>query len=653
MSSDTFPISSRGNEAGASADKLAVLSTPYGESAGVRRRSVLGAGASGGPGPAPRASAGSETTRAIQSALPASIPPRNQDEPSGYAPGSVLLPLAAETSDAVSMSATTPSEPLQAPADTSPAHGTEAEKGTGAVATVTESSAAAAGSVPAPGVEEAREDPVPAALPDSRTWEESAYAPAPRRRRLPMWTAAASFLLLLGVGTAAYAYASHYEDHAVPGTVVAGTDLSGKTREEVVTAVEDLTAKATVTVSGDVEVTASLEDLGVSVDAEATADAAMARGDALVDRFRALVNDQEIEVVTASDDQALADYATSLIPEDQVKAVNATVLLEEDGATFTITPSSAGTSLDSASLGQAARKAAASLTPTSVSVSFDSSAPEVSDSQAQEAADKANEWVGQDITVATADGTSVYTASAVEKASWITVTNSADAAPTIEVDAAQVTSWVEAQAADAGSEPVNGERNVNSDGEVVSTPVEAVDGEDVNNAAEVSDEIVQALDDNQAYSGAFEMTVVEATWSERTIADGAEKLIYQAEPGEKWIDVDLASRTVTSYEGATVVRGPVTIVDGAEETPTVTGTYQIYLQYDSQTMEGDNIDGSRYRTEDVPWVSYFHSGYAFHGAPWRSDFGYSASHGCVNMPVEEAKWIYDWVDIGTTVVSHY
>ena len=110
---------------------------------------------------------------------------------------------------------------------------------------------------------------------------------------------------------------------------------------------------------------------------------------------------------------------------------------------------------------------------------------------------------------------------------------------------------------------------------------------------------------------------------------------------------------MTAYEGATVVHGPVSIVDGAAETPTVTGTYKVYLQYESQTMRGENADGSPYVAEDVPWVSYFHSGYAFHGAGWRSSFGYSGSHGCVNMPVSEAQWIYNWVDTNTVVQSHY
>ena len=61
-------------------------------------------------------------------------------------------------------------------------------------------------------------------------------------------------------------------------------------------------------------------------------------------------------------------------------------------------------------------------------------------------------------------------------------------------------------------------------------------------------------------------------------------------------------------------------------------------------------------SKDVPWVTYFTGSYALHGAPWRNSFGWSGeggSHGCVNMPVSEAKWVYDWAPVGTTVVSHY
>ena len=55
----------------------------------------------------------------------------------------------------------------------------------------------------------------------------------------------------------------------------------------------------------------------------------------------------------------------------------------------------------------------------------------------------------------------------------------------------------------------------------------------------------------------------------------------------------------------------------------------------------------------MPWTSFFHRGYALHGAPWRSSFGYSGSHGCVNLPVAVAKWVYDFAPIGTPVTTHF
>lgn len=53
---------------------------------------------------------------------------------------------------------------------------------------------------------------------------------------------------------------------------------------------------------------------------------------------------------------------------------------------------------------------------------------------------------------------------------------------------------------------------------------------------------------------------------------------------------------------------------------------------------------SGYDTMAVPWVTFFNrsAGAAIHGTFWHNDFGNQRSHGCVNLPPEEAKWIYRW-----------
>jgi lipoprotein-anchoring transpeptidase ErfK/SrfK len=34
------------------------------------------------------------------------------------------------------------------------------------------------------------------------------------------------------------------------------------------------------------------------------------------------------------------------------------------------------------------------------------------------------------------------------------------------------------------------------------------------------------------------------------------------------------------------------------------------------------------------------------------NFGTPMSHGCVNLPVNNAKWLFDWAKIGTPVIIH-
>ena len=123
---------------------------------------------------------------------------------------------------------------------------------------------------------------------------------------------------------------------------MAGTDVSGKSREQVVAAIENRAKSAKVDISGDVTASASLADLGTTVDAQATADAVMARGDSLGEKLQALVSKGEVPVVTTTNTTTVSSYATSLIPEDRAKARNATVVLSEDGTTFSTTSASNG-----------------------------------------------------------------------------------------------------------------------------------------------------------------------------------------------------------------------------------------------------------------------------------------------------------------------
>ena len=476
-----------------------------------------------------------------------------------------------------------------------------------------------------------------------------------RRRRVLAWTLGGIATVLAAAGAGGYAYASHYEDLALPGTSINGIDISGKSHDEIVTLLDERVEQTTVNISGDVTAEPTLSDLGTEIDTEATATAALESNADIVNRFRALLpsNTQEIALVSSTDNEAVQEYVDSLIPEDQAVPVNAEVTLNEETSTFEISPAVEGSSVSTEALAAAAEEATTALSSVEIEMQYEEVIPDITDEDAQAVADEANTLVAQEISVTSEDLSSVYTADQATKASWIKVKTTKSSELKLSVDDEAISTWVSTQAENESSDPITGKRNINESGEVVATSVEAVDGQEVTNTSDLASELTAAFESDSGFTGAFVMKTVEATWTETVIADGAEDLAYPAAPGEKWVDVDLSSKTVTAYEGADVVSGPTSIVDGAAATPTVTGTFAVYLKYESQTMRGENADGTEYETEDVPWVSYFHGGYALHGAPWRSSFGYSGSHGCINMPVSTAKWYYDWATIGTVVVTHY
>ena len=60
-------------------------------------------------------------------------------------------------------------------------------------------------------------------------------------------------------------------------------------------------------------------------------------------------------------------------------------------------------------------------------------------------------------------------------------------------------------------------------------------------------------------------------------------------------------------------------------------------------MDDDSASDGPYSIQDVPWIMYFHSGIALHGAFWHSSFGHERSHGCVNLEPYDAKNLFGWV----------
>ena len=115
----------------------------------------------------------------------------------------------------------------------------------------------------------------------------------------------------------------------------------------------------------------------------------------------------------------------------------------------------------------------------------------------------------------------------------------------------------------------------------------------------------------------------------------------------RWIDVDLSAQMLYAYEDSTLVNSFL-VSTGMYNTPTVVGQYNIYVKYDYTDMSGPG-----YYIPNVPYTQYFYKGYGIHAATWHNNFGTPMSHGCVNMRLSDAEWLFNWTSIGTLVNIHY
>lgn len=118
----------------------------------------------------------------------------------------------------------------------------------------------------------------------------------------------------------------------------------------------------------------------------------------------------------------------------------------------------------------------------------------------------------------------------------------------------------------------------------------------------------------------------------------------------RWIDVNLAEQSLAVYDNHQLVFATM-IASGLDPFWTRPGLFQIQQKKESETMR-NNDPSDFYYLEDVPWTMYFDGPRALHGAYWRTRFGYPQSHGCVNLAVADAHWLFNWAHVGDWVYVH-
>jgi hypothetical protein len=121
----------------------------------------------------------------------------------------------------------------------------------------------------------------------------------------------------------------------------------------------------------------------------------------------------------------------------------------------------------------------------------------------------------------------------------------------------------------------------------------------------------------------------------------------------KSIVVNISQQWLYAYEGdVQVFDAPISTGRDGFNTPT--GNYAIYAKVPSQTMSG-TAGGEYYSVPEVPHAMYINGDVAMHGTYWHNMFGTGVrmSHGCINLPLGSAEWLYGWAPAGTPVLVTY
>jgi hypothetical protein len=135
---------------------------------------------------------------------------------------------------------------------------------------------------------------------------------------------------------------------------------------------------------------------------------------------------------------------------------------------------------------------------------------------------------------------------------------------------------------------------------------------------------------------------------------------WASDQSGRWVDLNLLHQVAVAYEGGNAVRVARTSTGrpGWETTP---GVYRIQRRVEKETMESSSLIGldaqrADYKVENVRWTQYFsNDGKALHENYWkpRDEFGIPSSHGCAGLVAEDAKFFWDWADLGVAVLAHY
>lgn len=119
----------------------------------------------------------------------------------------------------------------------------------------------------------------------------------------------------------------------------------------------------------------------------------------------------------------------------------------------------------------------------------------------------------------------------------------------------------------------------------------------------------------------------------------------------RYIDVSIPEQRLRTYENAMLVK-TFLVSTGTTKFPTPTGTFSVkgHILNTRMSWEYGPNHPENYDLPNVPHVLPFYGAYTIHGAYWHNNWGHRMSHGCINVSLPEAAWLYNWARNGDPVI---
>ena len=131
--------------------------------------------------------------------------------------------------------------------------------------------------------------------------------------------------------------------------------------------------------------------------------------------------------------------------------------------------------------------------------------------------------------------------------------------------------------------------------------------------------------------------------------------------GNTYIEVDLSLQHMYYYQNGSVIFES-DIVSGNmsyEDRQTPPGIFTLYYKKSPDVLRGKQLENGKYEYEQpVTYWMPFNGGIGFHDADWQPYFGgdrylQGGSHGCINMPPDNAAALYSIIEYGVPIICFY